>query len=67
MQIKLGKIKTALVCANDEITQDLHSKADKVGFKSTIKDCSYAVMLSSENHQALRREEWCQPGAFTRV
>ena len=48
MQIKLGKIKTALVCANDEITQDLHSKADKVGFKSTVKDRSYAVVLSSE-------------------
>lgn len=48
MQIKLGKIKTALVCANDEITQDLHSKADKVGLKSDVKDRSYAVVLSSE-------------------
>lgn len=48
MQIKLGKIKTALVCANDEITPDLHSKADKAGSKSDVKDRSIAVVLSSD-------------------
>ena len=48
MQIKLGKIKTALVCVNDEITQDIRLKANKVGLKSDVKDRSYAVVLSSE-------------------
>lgn len=48
MQIKLGKINTALVCANDEITPDLHSKAERSGLKSYVEDRSLAVVLSSE-------------------
>jgi 3-oxoacyl-(acyl-carrier-protein) synthase len=48
MQIKLGKIKTALVCANDEITSEFNAKVQQTGLKSAIKDRSLAVVLSSE-------------------
>lgn len=49
LQLKSGQIKTALVCANDELTPSLKAKLSKAGLASDcIKDRSLAWMLSSE-------------------
>ena len=48
LQIKSGRIRTALVCANDEITPALQAKLQAAGTVCVAEDRSIAVVLSSE-------------------
>ncbi len=48
LQIKSGRIRTALVCANDEITPALQAKHQAAGTVCVAEDRSIAVVLSSE-------------------
>ena len=48
LQIKSGRIRTALVCANDEITPALQAKLQAAGTVCVAEDRSVAIVLSSE-------------------
>lgn len=47
LQLKQGRIRHALVCANDELTPGLRAKMERAGVDpSTVSDRSVAMMLS---------------------
>jgi hypothetical protein len=50
LQLQMGKIKTALVCQNDELTPGLKDKIEKAGLHpaNLVNDDAIAYMLSTE-------------------
>ncbi|MCI6618527.1 MAG: beta-ketoacyl synthase chain length factor [Prevotella sp.] len=57
LQLKAGKIRTALVCANDELTPSLRSILERLGIsQSLFYDRSIAMMLSVERGEHPLRE-----------
>lgn len=56
LQIKSGRIRTALVCANDEITPALQAKHQAAGTVCVAEDRSVAVVLSSEKSAGACKE-----------
>ncbi len=54
LQMKSGKINTALVCENDEITPEMQQMLESTGLKEgVVCDRSKAVMLSTDPANAL--------------
>ncbi|HEY9542398.1 beta-ketoacyl synthase chain length factor [Prevotella sp.] len=56
LQIRQGRIKTALVCANDELTPSLRLKLEAAALPVSVADRSWAVMLSSEKTDRALKE-----------
>lgn len=56
LQIRQGRIRTALVCANDELTPALRRKLEAAALSPTVTDRSWAVVLSSERTDRALKE-----------